>query len=61
MAMLGNLMAMLETIVIALGGKVTMMEILFATDHLGYSTDSLELIGQHTSRNHNKFILCLKK
>jgi len=30
MAMLGNLVAMLENVVIALGGKMTMMKTLFA-------------------------------
>jgi len=56
--MLGNLVAMLENVVIALGGKLTMMKTLFA--HLGKSIESLGLIGQYTSRNYNKFILCPK-
>jgi len=30
MAMLGNLVAMLENVVLALGGKMTIMETLFA-------------------------------
>jgi len=58
MAMLGNLVAMLENVVTTLGRKMTMMETLFAD--LGWSTNSLGLIGQHTLRNHNKFILCPK-
>jgi len=55
MAMLGNLLVMLENVLIALGGKMTMMETLFAD--LWWYKDSLGLIGQYTSRNHNKLIM----
>jgi len=53
--MLENLVAMLENVVSALGGKMTIMETLFVD--LGYSFGP---IGQETLRIHNKFILCSK-
>jgi len=55
MAMFGNLVATLKNVVTALDaldGKMTIMETLFA--------NLVELIGQHTSNIHNKFILCPK-
>jgi len=59
MAMLRNLVATIENVTTALGDKMAIMEILFAD--LEKSMDSFGLIVQHTSRIHNKFILCPKK
>jgi len=58
MAMLGNLVAILENVVPALGGKMTIIKSLFA--NLEQSTNSLGPIEQHTSKIHKKFILCPK-
>jgi len=54
MAMLGNL-AMLENVVIALGGKMSIIETFFLL--ILDSLHSFGPIGQYTSRIHNKFIV----
>jgi len=57
MAMLGNFVVMLKNVVIALGGKMTIMETLFVD---WGSQHSFGPIGQLTTKIHNKFILCPK-
>jgi len=57
--MLENIAAMSRNIIIALGGKMTIIDILFASCRVVYRL--FGLIGQHASKIHNKFILCPKK
>jgi len=57
--MLENISTILGSIVTALGGLMTTMDIVF--DGCGIVRDWLERFGQFTSRICNKFILCQKK
>jgi len=50
---------MLQNVVPTLGGKMTIMETLFAD--LRYSIDSFRPIGQHTSKIHKKIHTLSKK